>query len=112
MAKDHSKKNLQKTSFRNEDLSNANFSGSDLRGADFRGTNLSGADLTNVRTGIPSMNVVWLFLLSLGISLLSGYIAMLTGRTIQLMLKSGDRLLGAAGIITIAISVFFIAYAW
>ena len=58
------------------------------------------------------MIVVWLFLVSLAASLFSGYIAMLTGRTIQGMLKSGDPLLGAAGIIAIALSVFFIAYAW
>jgi hypothetical protein len=48
----------------------------------------------------------------LALSLLSGYIAMLTGRTIQGMLKSGEPRLGAAGIIAIALSVLFIAYAW
>src|SRR6185295_17056715 len=112
MAKDHSKKNLQKASFSNEDLSNSYFSGSDLRGANFEGSNLSSADFSNVRTGIPIMIVVWLFLVSLALSLLSGYIAMLTGRTIQGMLKSGEPRLGAAGIIAIALSVLFIAYAW
>ncbi len=109
---EYSNKDLQKASFTDEDLSGVDFSGSDLRGADFRGSNLSGADLTNVRTGIAPVSVVWLFLISLAISLLSGYIAMLTGQTIQMMLKSGDQLLGAAGIIAIAISVLFIAYAW
>ena len=109
---EHSNKDLQKASFSNEDLSGVNFSGSDLRGADFRGCNLAGADLTNVRTGITSLMLVWLFLLSLAASLLSGYIAMLTGQTIQKMLKSGDRLLGAAAMIALVMSLLFIAYAW
>ena len=109
---EYSNKDFQKASFRDEDLSDVNFSGSDLRGANLSGSNLVGANFSNVRTGIPPMIVVWLFLVSLATSLLSGYIAMLTGRTIQGMLKSGDPLLGAAGIIAIALSVFFIAYAW
>jgi uncharacterized protein YjbI with pentapeptide repeats len=109
---EYSNKDLQKASFRDEDLSGVDFSGSDLRGANLGGSNLIGANFSNVRTGIPIMIVVWLFLLSVVASLLSGYIAMLTGRTIQGMLKSGEPRLGAAGIIAIALSVFFIAYAW
>ena len=109
---EYSNKNLQKASFRDENLSNTDFSGSDLRGVNFKGADLSGANFSNVRTGIPTMIVIRLFLISLAVSLLSGYMAMLTGRTIQGMLKSGDRLLGAAGIIAIVLSVVFIAYAW
>jgi len=109
---EYSNKDLQKASFRDENLSNVDFSGSDLRGVNFSGSDLSGADFTTVRTGIPTTIVVWLFLVSLAVSLLSGYMAMLTGRTIQGMLKSGDPYLGAAGIIAIALSVLFIAYAW
>jgi uncharacterized protein YjbI with pentapeptide repeats len=109
---EYSNKDLQKASLTDEELSGVDFSGSDLRGANLRGSNLSGANFSNVRTGIPSMIVAWLFLVSLGASLLAGYFAMLTGRTIQGMLKSGDPLLGTAGIIAIALSVLFIAYAW
>jgi len=109
---EYSNRNLQKASFKDEDFSNTNFSGSDLRGASFKGSDLRGADFTNVRTGIPPMIVVWLFVVSLAVSLVSGYIAMLTGRTIQTMLKSGDPYLGAAGMIAIVLSVLFIAYAW
>jgi hypothetical protein len=83
-------KNLQKASFKNEDLSNSGFSGSDLRGADFSGSNLRGADFTNARTGITSTTVILLFFGALTISLLSGYIAMLAGRTIQVMMASKD----------------------
>ena len=92
---EYSNKDFQKASFRDEDLSDVNFSGSDLRGANLSGSNFVGANFSNVRTGIPPMIVVWLFLVSLATSLLSGYIAMLTGRTIQGLLKSGDPLLGA-----------------
>jgi hypothetical protein len=109
---EYSNKDLQKASFRDENLSNIDFSGSDLRGVNFSGSDLTGANFTNVRTGIPTMIVIWLFLLSLAVSLLSGYVAMLTGRTIQGMLKSGDRYLGAAGIVAISLSVLFIVYAW
>lgn len=109
---EYANKNLQKASFSDENLSNTDFSGSDLRGVNFKGSDLSGANFSNVRTGIPTMIVIRLFLISLAVSLLSGYMAMLTGRTIQGMLKSGDRLLGAAGIIAIVLSVVFIAYAW
>jgi hypothetical protein len=109
---EYSNKNLQKASFKNEVLTNTDFSGSDLRGADFSDSDLSGADFSNARTGIPAPDVVWLTIVSLTVSLLSGYFAMLTGHTVQMLLKSGDQLLGAAGIIAIAISVIFIAYAW
>jgi hypothetical protein len=108
---DYSNKNLQKASFRKRDLANANFSGSDLRGADFGGANLAGADLTNVRTGIAPPTSVLLFVAALLVSLLSGYIATLTGKTVQLMLKSNDPLVGAAGIIVLVLSVLFIVYA-
>jgi uncharacterized protein YjbI with pentapeptide repeats len=111
-AGDYSKKNLQNASFRKQDLSHARFSGSDLRGADFGGANLTGTDFTNVRTGVRPLDSVLIFLAALGVSLLSGYIAMLTGRTVQFMLKSGDPLMGAAGIITMVLAVLFIVYAY
>ena len=110
MAKEHSNKNLQKASFKNEDLSDANFSGSDLRGADFTGANLIGANFTNVRTGIRPSNIVLIIITTLLISALSGYVAMLTGFTIQKMLASDDDKIRAAGYITIGIIVLFIAY--
>ena len=111
-ATDHSNKNFQNVSFQNQDLSNANFSGSNLRGADFSGANLSGADFTGVITGITPANKAIIFGAALVISLLSGYVAMLTGRTIQFMLKSDDPYLGLAGVITLVLYIAFIAYAW
>lgn len=112
MKTDHSKRNLQKASFKNENLANVNFSGSDLRGADFTGSNLTNANFTSVRTGITPLNLTWLFIGSLVISLLSGYIAMLAGRTVQLMLASKDPNIRFAGIATCALSLIFIIYAW
>lgn len=109
---EYSNKNLQKAAFKDEDLSNTSFSGSDLRGADFSGSNLSGADLTNVRTGITSMAVVLLFFGALAVSLLSGYIAMLAGRTVQIMMASEDSKVRAAGIICSVIIVLFIIYSY
>jgi uncharacterized protein YjbI with pentapeptide repeats len=111
-AGDYSNKKLQNASFRKQDLSHARFSGSDLRSADFGGANLTGTDFTNVRTGIRPLDSVLLFLAALGVSLLSGYLAMLTGRTVKFMLTSGDPLMGAAGIITMVLSVLFIVYAY
>ena len=109
---EYSNKNLQKASFKNEDLSNTRFSGSDLRGADFSGSNLSGADFTNARTGITSMTVILLFFGALTVSLLSGYIAMLAGRTIQVMMASKDSNVRIAGIICAGIIILFIIYSY
>ena len=111
MAKDYSQKNLRNSIFHNEDLSYARFSDSDLRGADFSGANLRGAIFTHVRTGITPLNTALLFILALAVSLLSGYVAMLAGQTVQTMLKSHDSNVRIAGIVTSAITVLFIAYA-
>src|SRR6188768_350497 len=86
MTKENSNKNLQKASFKNEDLSNASFVDSDLRGADFTDANLIGADFTHSRTGITPLNTVIILFIALMVSLLSGYIAALTGQTVQNML--------------------------
>lgn len=108
----YSNKNLQKKSFKNEDLSNADFSGSDLRGADFSGANCAGANFTNVKTGLTTGTAILIFFAALIVSILSGYFAMLTGRTIQFMLASPDSNIRAAGIISIAMIILFIGYAW
>jgi uncharacterized protein YjbI with pentapeptide repeats/Na+-transporting methylmalonyl-CoA/oxaloacetate decarboxylase gamma subunit len=108
MMKDYSNQDLQGCSFRNSDFSDAIFMGSDLRGADFSGCNLAGADFTKARTGIKSVHVALLFAAALGVSMFSGYMAMLAGHTIQQMLASKDPLIHAAGIATIVLTVLFI----
>jgi uncharacterized protein YjbI with pentapeptide repeats len=110
MPESYSNRNFQKASFKNAKLTKINFSGSDLRGADFSGADLTGADLSNVRTGIALANVFLLFIAALLVSLLSGYVAMLAGRTMQLMLDSPDIKIRNGGIITIAIVIVAIIY--
>ena len=110
MGKDYSMQNLQKASFTNEDLSYAQFADSDLRGADFTGANLTGADFTHVRTGITPFNKVIIFLAAMAISLLSGYIAMLAGRTIQSLLTSNEKHLVIAGWVAAVSIILFIVY--
>ena len=110
MAKEYSNKNLQKASFKNEDLSNANFADSDLRGADFTNANLTGANFTHSRTGITPLNTIIILLAALMVSLLSGYVAALTGQTVQNMLASEDSNIRSAGIVTIVIILLFILY--
>jgi hypothetical protein len=110
MLKDYSQKNLRKASFRNEDLTNARFADSDLRGADFSGSNLTGADFTHVKTGITPVNTLLIFLAALVVSALSGYVAMLAGRTIQFMLASTDANVRASGIISLVLIFLFIAF--
>ena len=112
LAVDYSHKNFQKASFRNEDLANGNFTGSDLRGADFSGSNLTGADFTKARTGITPANTILIFLVALVISIASGYLAMLTGRTIEGMLAADDSKIRASGIIAVVLNLFFIVFAW
>src|SRR5262249_45311154 len=110
MLKDFSNKNLRGASFKSEDLSHARFHGSDLRGADFTGSNLSGADLTDVKTGIAPATKFWIFLVALIISLLSGYVAMLAGYTLQTMFHSGDNNVKFAGIVCTVVIILFIAF--
>jgi uncharacterized protein YjbI with pentapeptide repeats len=110
MGKDFSNKNLQNESFVNADLVEANFSDSDLRGADFTGANLSSADFIHVKTGLRPSILILLFIAALAVSILSGYIAMLAGRTVQTMLASKDANVRAAAIFTMVVVVLFIAY--
>jgi len=112
MAKDYSNKNLQNVSFKNEDLSNTIFANSDLRGVDFSGANLTCADLTHVKTGITPLNTILIFIGALIVSLISGYFAMLAGRTVDEMLASKEPNVRTIGIITIVITILFIVYAW
>jgi len=111
-SKDYSYQNLQKASFINEDLSYAKFLNCDLRGTDFSGSNLAGANFTNVKTGLRPKNVILIFLGALIVSLLSGYMATLAGNTVQIMIKSNDQKIQAAGFITVGISFLFIIYAY
>jgi hypothetical protein len=103
--------NLQGRSFKKHDLQGADFSGADLRGVDFTGAKLANAVFANARTGLRISSLIIIFIISLLISFLSGYIAMLSGTTAQEMLVSGneDKKLGAY--IIIILLVFFVLLA-
>lgn len=108
---DYSNQNLQGKSFRGADLQNINFSGADLRSADFSNANLHGADLSRSKTGMMLRSKILVFIIALVVSLFSGYIAMLAGTTIQLMLKSNDSNFHIAAWVTIAFFAIFIGVA-
>src|SRR5690606_14058754 len=91
MSGDYSNRSFQNMSFEMENLSGANFSGSDLRGVNFSDADLSSADLSHVKTGITPANTLVIFIAALAVSLFSGYLAMLTGHTVQIMLASTDK---------------------
>jgi hypothetical protein len=112
VAKDYSNKNLQKVSFKGQNLSNDSFANSDLRGVDFSGADLTGADLTHVKTGITPLNTILIFIGALIVSLISVYFAMLAGRTVDEMLASKEPNVRTIGIITIIITILFLLYAW
>lgn len=110
--KDYSNRNLQNASFVDQDLRYANFSNSDLRGADFSGANLNGVDFTGVRTGIVLKKIIWMFIIAFGISLLSGYLAMLGGKAVQTLMLSKNEHERTAGALSVIITLLFIIYAW
>lgn len=103
--------NLRGKSFREQDIRNTDFSGSDLRGSDFTGANLAYANFSNTRSGLKTSSFILIFILTLLISLLSGYIAMLAGNTYQTMINSADEKIKLAGNITAAIFILFIILA-
>lgn len=107
---DFSNQNFQKVSFRDKQLTHANFSHCDLRAADFTGADLSGADLTGTRTGITPWNTVWIFLVALSVSLISGYVATLAGNTLHAMYESGDMNIRTAAIASVVVIVLFVLF--
>jgi len=110
--KDYSNQNLQNATFVDQDLRYSNFSNSDLRGANFTGANLNGVDFTGIKTGITPVKIVWMFLVAMIISLLSGYLAMLGGRTVQALLYSKEEHERTAGTMAIIITILFIGCSW
>ena len=108
---DYSGKNLQGQSFKDQNLKNANFSGADLRGANFSNANLENADFSKAITGMKIQNSILLFIISLLISLLSGYIAMLVGITMKSMLLSDETTMQVSGYLTLGYFTVFIGFA-
>src|SRR5688572_25537760 len=107
---DFSGRNLRNVSFKNADLPNAVFFESDLRGADFSGANLTGANFVGVKTGLTPLHARLIFIAVLSLSLLSGYIAMLTGQLIQSMINSSKQSISLAGYLAAIIFILFAAF--
>jgi hypothetical protein len=97
MKVDYSNENLQGRKFNAASLQKVSFHGADLRGANFSLAKLNGADFSGSKSGIRLRSQALLFFLSFVVSCFSGYLAMLAGNTIQLLLKSvnaNERLAG------------------
>jgi hypothetical protein len=107
MAADYSGQDLKGKRFQSRDLENADFTGADIRGVDFSFSHLSGSRFVKAKTGITVLSKVLLFMITLVLSLASGYIAMLAGKTVQVLLKSSDILLRTSGYI---ITGFFLLF--
>ena len=109
---DYSGKNLQGQSFKDQNFKNANFSGADLRGANFSNANLENADFSKAITGMKIQHSILLFLISLLISLLSGYIATLVGITVKSMILSAETTMQISGYLTLGYFTVFIGFAF
>lgn len=112
MPKDHNKQNLQGQSFARKELIHANFHGADIRGADFSDANLTGSDFSEAKTGIKPFDAAWIFAVAVLVSLASGYLAALAGKTLQHMLHSDAPHVKTSAIVSIAVIVLFIAYSF
>jgi hypothetical protein len=95
-------------SYKDEILCGSDFRGADIRGADFSGANLSDSDFSGCRSGLTIFSAVILLTLSLIISILSGYIAVLTGESLRFMMYSADYKLVVTGYFTLALFFAFL----
>jgi hypothetical protein len=111
MKLNYSHENLRGKNFNAITLHNASFRGADLRGADFSSAKLVGADFSQSKSGIQSHFQALLFFLAFFVACFSGYLAMLAGSTVQLLLKSGNPNERIGGYITCLLFVVFAAFA-
>lgn len=106
----YSNKDLQKNSFRDQQLASADFSGSDLRGTDFSGADLRLANFSHARTGITQRIKVGVFACAFVISVFSGYVSTHAGHTVEAMLSSDQQRIRYAGIASLVIIGIFILH--
>ncbi|MDB9512941.1 pentapeptide repeat-containing protein, partial [Kamptonema animale CS-326] len=80
MPQDFSGQNLRGRSFKGrKDLAGANFSYADIRGTNFTDTNLIGANFSHAQAGLQRRWTIFLVLVSLLISALSGFFSAVAG---------------------------------
>ena len=76
MPRDYSGQNLRGRSFKGQDLAGANFSYANIRGTNFTDANLRGANFTGAKAGLQKRWALFLVLLSLLLSLISGFLSL------------------------------------
>lgn len=78
MQKDFRRANLRGKSFKGQDLTGANFSHSDIRGANFANAILTKANFSQAQAGLSNGWTIFLIIISLVLSAMSGLIAAIT----------------------------------
>jgi uncharacterized protein YjbI with pentapeptide repeats len=111
MKLNYSNEDLRGKRFNAITLYNASFRGADLRGADFTSAKLIGADFSQSKSGIQYHFQALLFVLGFLVACFSGYLAMLAGNTVQLLLKADNQNERIVGYITCLLFVVFAAFA-
>ena len=79
MTQDFSSKNLRGCCFKGQDLTKANFCNADIRGADFSNAILKNTNFSHAKAGLQRRWTTTLFIISLILSVLSGFIAAWAG---------------------------------
>jgi hypothetical protein len=72
---DYSGQNLRGRSFKGQNLTGANFSYADIRGTNFADANLMGANFSHAQAGLQPQQAIFLVIVSLLVSLMSGFIS-------------------------------------
>ncbi|BAY11150.1 pentapeptide repeat-containing protein [Calothrix sp. NIES-2098] len=107
MALDFSGQNLRGRNFKGQDLAGANFSYADIRGANFTNANLTDANFSHAKAGLQRRWAIFLVLISLLLSGVSGFLWAINGALVSLIFigSTGNRIPGWT--VLILLIVFF-----
>jgi uncharacterized protein YjbI with pentapeptide repeats len=109
MPQDFSGKNFQGYSFKGQNLTHANFSHADIRGADFTNAILKGANFSYTLAGLQPRRAIVLVIISLLLSVLSGFASAYAGAITGIAFYSPDPWsVFSAKAILITLFVFFL----